>query len=112
MAIATINPATGVIEATFEADSEAEIERKIAESHAAYLAMRATDYAARGAWMVRAAEILEAEVEQAARILTIEMGKTIGQARSECSSPRRPCASTRTRRRSSSPVGSSTKPSE
>ncbi len=83
MAIATINPATGVTEATFEADSEAEIERKIAESHAAYQAMRATDYATRGAWMVKAAERLEAEVEDVARILTLEMGKTIGQARAE-----------------------------
>lgn len=83
MAIATINPATGVTEATFEADTDADVERKIAESHAAYQAMRATDYATRAGWMVKAAEVLESEVEETARILTLEMGKTIGQARAE-----------------------------
>jgi len=83
MAIATINPATGVTEATFDADSEAVIEHKIAESHAAYQSMRTTDFATRARWMIAAAEILEAEVDDVARILTLEMGKTIGQARGE-----------------------------
>ena len=83
MAIATTNPATGIIEATFEADTDAEVELKIAESHAAYQAMRATDYATRAGWMIRAAELLESEVEEVARILTLEMGKPIGQARGE-----------------------------
>jgi len=83
MAIATINPATGLTEASFEADSEAEVERKIAEAHAAYRTMRGTDYATRGAWMRQAAEVLESESEDVARMLTLEMGKTIGQARAE-----------------------------
>ena len=83
MAIATINPATGRTEATFEADTDADIERKTAESQSAYEAMRSTDFATRAGWMVRAAEILESEVEDVARLLTLEMGKTIGQARGE-----------------------------
>jgi succinate-semialdehyde dehydrogenase/glutarate-semialdehyde dehydrogenase len=83
MAIATINPATGRTEATFDADTEAEIERKTAESQAAYEAMRSTDYATRAAWMVRAAELLEADVDEVAHIMTLEMGKPIGQARGE-----------------------------
>ncbi|OJX64483.1 MAG: NADP-dependent succinic semialdehyde dehydrogenase [Micrococcales bacterium 73-13] len=83
MAIATVNPATGAVEATFEADTDAVVERKIAQSYAAYQAMRGTDYATRAGWMVKAAQLLEAEVEDVARILTLEMGKTIGQARAE-----------------------------
>ncbi len=83
MAIATINPATGVTEKTFEAHDDAEIERRIAEAQSAFVALKSTTYAERAGWMRAAADLLEAELGENAPMLTIEMGKTIAQARAE-----------------------------
>ncbi|WP_053386124.1 NADP-dependent succinic semialdehyde dehydrogenase [Leucobacter japonicus] len=83
MAIATINPATGELVAEFTAHTDAEVDARIAEAHAAYLAMRTTDFATRSAWMHRAADLLEADLDAAAKMLVLEMGKTITQARGE-----------------------------
>ncbi|KQV25562.1 MULTISPECIES: NADP-dependent succinic semialdehyde dehydrogenase [unclassified Microcella] len=83
MAIATINPATGVTEREFEAHTDAEIDARIGQAHAAFQAMKATTFADRAGWMRAAADLLEAEVEPAAAMLTTEMGKTIGQSRAE-----------------------------
>ncbi|RZT57403.1 succinate-semialdehyde dehydrogenase/glutarate-semialdehyde dehydrogenase [Microcella alkaliphila] len=83
MAIATINPTTGVTEREFDPHTDAEIDERIAHAHAAYRSMRATSYADRADWMRAAADILESELDEAARMLTTEMGKTIAQARAE-----------------------------
>jgi len=83
MAIATINPATGVTEKTFEAHDDAEIERRIAEAQSAFVALKSTTYAERAEWMRAAADLLEAELGENAPMLTTEMGKTIVQARAE-----------------------------
>ncbi|RZS57318.1 succinate-semialdehyde dehydrogenase/glutarate-semialdehyde dehydrogenase [Microcella putealis] len=83
MAIATINPTTGVTEREFDPHTDAEIDKRIAHAHAAYRSMRATSYADRADWMRAAADILESELDEAARMLTTEMGKTIAQARAE-----------------------------
>lgn len=83
MAIATINPTTGVTEQTFEAHDAAEIERRIALAQSAFVSLKATTYAQRGAWMKAAADLLEADVADAARMLTIEMGKPIAQSEAE-----------------------------
>lgn len=83
MAIASINPATGETVATFEAHDDAEIERRIAQSRAAFEQLRGVSYAQRAEWMIAAADLMEAEVEEAAAMLTIEMGKTLAQARAE-----------------------------
>ncbi|MCU1441045.1 MAG: succinate-semialdehyde dehydrogenase [Rhodoglobus sp.] len=83
MAIATINPTTGSTEQTFEAHDAAEVERRIAEAQAAFVALKSTTYAQRGEWMRATAEILEAEVDDVARMVTIEMGKPLGQSKGE-----------------------------
>lgn len=83
MAIATINPFTGKTEAEFEAHTDAEVEERIAAAQAAYAALRSTTFAQRAAWMNRAAELLEADVEQLGRLITIEMGRPIKAARAE-----------------------------
>ena len=83
MAIATINPATGVTEQEFEAHDAAEIDRRIELADAAYRALRSTTFADRAAWMNRAAELIEAEVDEVAHILTLEMGKPLAQAKGE-----------------------------
>jgi succinate-semialdehyde dehydrogenase/glutarate-semialdehyde dehydrogenase len=83
MAIATINPATGETIEQFAPHDAGEVERRIAQAAAAVAALRATTYAQRAKWSHATADILEAEVEDAARILTLEMGKPLAQARAE-----------------------------
>ena len=75
MAIATINPATGEVLKTFQPLSEAEIERKLQLSVAAFKAERKTPFAVRAKRMLKAAEILERDKEKFARLMTLEMGK-------------------------------------
>jgi succinate-semialdehyde dehydrogenase/glutarate-semialdehyde dehydrogenase len=83
MAIATINPTTGETVETFEPHDDAEVARRIAEAASAAEALRGTTFAQRAQWMNATADILEADVERAARMLTLEMGKPLGQARAE-----------------------------
>jgi succinate-semialdehyde dehydrogenase/glutarate-semialdehyde dehydrogenase len=83
MSIATINPATGEVVRQFAPHDAEEVERRIAQAAAAVAALRGTTYAQRAQWSHATADILEAEAEEAARILTLEMGKTLAQARAE-----------------------------
>lgn len=83
MAIATINPSTGDTEQTFPAHDEAEVERRIAAAQEAFEELKGTTFAERSAWMRRAAELLEADIEEVARIITVEMGRPIKAARAE-----------------------------
>ena len=83
MAIAIINPTTGQLEEEFAPYTTQETESGIADAQTAFEALRSTSYDQRAEWMRHAAEIMESEVEQTARMLVIEMGKPIGQARAE-----------------------------
>ena len=83
MAIATINPATGEVIKTFEPLSAAQIEQKLQLATSAYWAHRRTSFADRAAKMTRAAEILEEEKDECARLMTVEMGKPIKAAVAE-----------------------------
>jgi succinate-semialdehyde dehydrogenase/glutarate-semialdehyde dehydrogenase len=81
--IATINPATGETVATFADHDQAEVQRRIARAHAALGPLVAAGFAHRAVWMRRAAELIESDVEQLARTMTLEMGKPVAQARAE-----------------------------
>jgi succinate-semialdehyde dehydrogenase / glutarate-semialdehyde dehydrogenase len=83
MPIATVNPATGETLETFEPHDVTEVGRRITQAADAAIALRDTTYAQRAEWMNACADILEADVERAARMLTLEMGKPIAQARAE-----------------------------
>jgi len=83
MAIATINPFTGQTEQEFEAHSEAEVDRRIAAAQTAFETLRQTTFAQRAEWMRRAAELLEADVDELGRLITVEMGRPIKAARAE-----------------------------
>jgi succinate-semialdehyde dehydrogenase / glutarate-semialdehyde dehydrogenase len=83
MTIATVNPATGETIETFEPHDNAEVTRRIAGAAEAAVALRDTTFAQRAEWMNATADIVEADLERAARMLTLEMGKPIGQARAE-----------------------------
>ncbi|MGC1598169.1 MAG: NAD-dependent succinate-semialdehyde dehydrogenase, partial [Candidatus Acidiferrales bacterium] len=80
MAIATINPATGEVLKTFEPISDAQLEEKLQRAVNAFGEFRKTSFSSRAAMMVKAAEILEADKEKLARVMTTEMGKTYRSA--------------------------------
>jgi succinate-semialdehyde dehydrogenase / glutarate-semialdehyde dehydrogenase len=83
MAIATINPATGELMKTFEPLSTPEIEQKLQLAASAFGVHRRTSFADRASKMMRAAEILEKEKDECARLMTLEMGKPIKAAVAE-----------------------------
>jgi succinate-semialdehyde dehydrogenase / glutarate-semialdehyde dehydrogenase len=81
--IATINPATGETVKTFDEMSEADVERCLAAAVRAHAELRGISFAARADWMTKAAEILDAEQDQVAAMMTTEMGKTLAAAKQE-----------------------------
>lgn len=81
--IATVNPATGEIVREFQPLNESEIEDKLARAERAFRSYRRTGFTDRARWLSCAAEILESERDQLGRLMTLEMGKTIGAARAE-----------------------------
>jgi succinate-semialdehyde dehydrogenase/glutarate-semialdehyde dehydrogenase len=83
MAIASINPATGVVLRNFETDSTEALERKLELANRTFHRYRKTSFAERARWMIRAAEILESEKRLLAKVMTSEMGKTFSSAVAE-----------------------------
>ncbi|MEU8571190.1 NADP-dependent succinic semialdehyde dehydrogenase [Streptomyces pathocidini] len=83
MPIATVNPATGETLKTYDALGGEEIEARLARAHAAFHVFRTTPFAARSELLRDAAELLEADQDDIARTMTLEMGKTLKSARAE-----------------------------
>jgi succinate-semialdehyde dehydrogenase/glutarate-semialdehyde dehydrogenase len=83
MAIATINPATGQTEKIYTPHTPEEVEQRLTRADAAFRALRATTFADRAAWMRASADLLEAEVDEAADAITREMGRPLAGARAE-----------------------------
>jgi succinate-semialdehyde dehydrogenase/glutarate-semialdehyde dehydrogenase len=81
--IATINPATGQTSKTFDPLSAAEVDQRIARAAACFSSYRLTDMEQRAAWLRAAADILTSDLEEIARTMTTEMGKTLAAARAE-----------------------------
>ena len=83
MPFATINPATGETEKEFPAHTPAEVEANLATGHGRLRGVPHTTYAERARHLITAAELLEGEVPDVARMLTTEMGKTFAAAKGE-----------------------------
>ncbi|GAA5176128.1 NADP-dependent succinic semialdehyde dehydrogenase [Pseudonocardia eucalypti] len=83
MAIATINPTTGETLRVFDEIGDAEIERKIGLAHERWRSYRSTSFAQRAEWLRASADLMEKDVEELARLMTTEMGKTLDSARAE-----------------------------
>ena len=77
MPIATVNPATGETIKTFEALDSQQLEQRLQRASETFRGYRNTSFAERSAWMQKAADILEAEKNDLARMMTVEMGKPI-----------------------------------
>jgi succinate-semialdehyde dehydrogenase/glutarate-semialdehyde dehydrogenase len=80
MAIATINPATGLLVKTFEPLSDSQLDEKLQRAADRFSSYRKVSFAERARLMLKAAAILENEKESFARMMTIEMGKTFRSA--------------------------------
>jgi succinate-semialdehyde dehydrogenase/glutarate-semialdehyde dehydrogenase len=83
MAIATINPATGETLKTYEPLSEEAVEERIARAAAAFADYRLTDVEQRAAWLRSAADVLDADLDMLAELITTEMGKTLAASKAE-----------------------------
>jgi succinate-semialdehyde dehydrogenase/glutarate-semialdehyde dehydrogenase len=80
MAIATINPATGQTIKTFDALTDAQVDQKIQKATETFKTFRMLPFSERARMMNRAAELLEKEKDELARLMTLEMGKTLRSA--------------------------------
>ena len=83
MPIATINPATGETLQTFQALTAGEVDAKLQRAADAFERHRRTALAERAEKMRRAGEILDADKDRLAWLMTTEMGKTLAAARAE-----------------------------
>ncbi|MGW3988745.1 NADP-dependent succinic semialdehyde dehydrogenase [Streptomyces sp. NPDC004830] len=83
MPIATVNPANGETLKTYEAMGEQEIERRLQLAEATFRTYRTTTFEERARLLHRAADLLEEDQQDIARVMTTEMGKPIQQARAE-----------------------------
>jgi succinate-semialdehyde dehydrogenase / glutarate-semialdehyde dehydrogenase len=83
MPIATVNPATGETLRTFEPYDAGEIERRLALAENRFRSWKRSSFAERAELVTALADLLDAEAESIARVMTTEMGKTLDQAVAE-----------------------------
>lgn len=83
MSFTSVNPATGETLETYPLLSAAALDERLAHAAAACVSYRATSFEQRAGWLRQAAAILEAEKDTFGRLMTLEMGKPLGQARAE-----------------------------
>jgi len=83
MAFESINPTTGELLATYPEHDAAEVSARLQRAWDGWSRWSQKPLAERGAFLVRLGELLEERVEEYARLITLEMGKPIGEARGE-----------------------------
>ena len=83
MAYQSVNPYDGKTLKTFKELTDKEFEAKIAAAAACFETWRHKPYAERAAILAKAAAILHERADEFARIMTLEMGKRISEARGE-----------------------------
>ncbi|MHB9756960.1 NAD-dependent succinate-semialdehyde dehydrogenase [Streptomyces sp. BYX5S] len=79
----TVNPATGETLKEFPEATAKQIETALADSHAAYQSWRTSDVETRSAVLRRVGEIYQERKDELARIISLEMGKPLAQAKGE-----------------------------
>ncbi|MDF0534882.1 NAD-dependent succinate-semialdehyde dehydrogenase [Shewanella sp. A32] len=83
MSYATVNPYTGELVKKFPDATDEQVEQALTDAHTAFLNWRETSFAHRGEILQRAAKILRDNKRKYAEVLTLEMGKVIGEAEAE-----------------------------
>ncbi|BFM41287.1 NAD-dependent succinate-semialdehyde dehydrogenase [Synechocystis sp. LKSZ1] len=81
--IVSMNPYNGEVLKRFSPDEGPALEAKLCRAEQAFQAYRRTSFAQRGQWLQRVADLLEQRQADYARLMTLEMGKPINQARGE-----------------------------
>ena len=83
MAIQTINPTTNKIEKTFPEMKDEEVDKAVSKSAATFEDWKKTDYKLRAELLHKVAGILREKKKVLAKMITLEMGKLVGQAEGE-----------------------------
>jgi succinate-semialdehyde dehydrogenase/glutarate-semialdehyde dehydrogenase len=91
MTIASTNPATGETLCAFEPLDAAELERRLGCAAEGFRLWRRTPVAERAAALARAAEVLDAERRELARLMALEMGKPLRAGEEEAAKCARAC---------------------
>ena len=71
--LTSINPFTQEVNATYETISDEELTRKIEQAHRAYLSWKETSFDERKKLFYKLAEVIEADIENSAKLQTLEM---------------------------------------
>ena len=80
---ATVNPATGEVVQRFDTMSDDAADRALTRAHQAYLNWREVDLKERAAVIGRVADLFRGHAADLARLMTLEMGKPVTQAKGE-----------------------------
>ncbi|PWC22784.1 succinate-semialdehyde dehydrogenase [Brenneria roseae subsp. roseae] len=83
MGYATTNPYTGEVIKTFPDATDTIVADAITKAHSAFLGWRNASFSTRAAILQKAADLLRQHKDEFARLLTLEMGKLIGEAHAE-----------------------------
>jgi len=83
MTYQSLNPFDGKLLKTFPEITDAQFETKLVTAQACYEVWRHKSYAERAKIIAKAGEMLHAQADEFARIMTLEMGKRIGEAKGE-----------------------------
>ena len=88
MSFESKNPTTGELLGTYPEHSAHEIEQRLQSAWDGWKHWSRTPLSERTAFLLRLANLLESRVEEYARLITLEMGKPIGQAYNELAGAR------------------------
>lgn len=83
MEFKSINPYNGETVGAYKAHSAAELDQKLKKAQTAFESWRKVPMAERAKLMTKAGQVLRDNVEEYARMITLEMGKPITESRSE-----------------------------
>jgi succinate-semialdehyde dehydrogenase/glutarate-semialdehyde dehydrogenase len=83
MTYQSINPFDGKLSKTFDEITDEQLETAITQAEICYRKWRQKTYADRAKIIAKASELMQANVDKFARIMTFEMGKRINEARGE-----------------------------
>lgn len=83
MAIATIDPTTGTTVREFDSLTEDEVDAALDRAARCFTDYRKTTFEQRAGWLRATADLLEAEADTVAAMMTQEMGKTLAAAKAE-----------------------------
>jgi succinate-semialdehyde dehydrogenase/glutarate-semialdehyde dehydrogenase len=79
----SINPATGDIIKLYPEMTEEEVSDILKKSNSEFVSWKKTSFSERSRLMKKAAEVMQKNINKYAELITLEMGKTVSQAKAE-----------------------------